>query len=208
MAQPPPDPYLTPYREAHGVHGADFGVTLWANKRSQHLRFQVFTQMCFLHGKRILDAGCSRGDFAAYLNRQGIVYGRYVGVDGLAEVIEYARSRGLRDAEFHCGDFVARPKLLKTGRPQVIALSGALNTMDEPTAVAVLDAAWWAAGQSLIFNFLSDLAWKPAPPQDGPARCHNTLKLLEWALRQTSAVQFRNDYFKHGHDATILMRKV
>ena len=51
----PSDPYLDPYRDYHDEHGSDFGVTLWASPESQRLRFDVFTQMCFMTGKRVLD---------------------------------------------------------------------------------------------------------------------------------------------------------
>jgi len=202
-----PDAYLAPYRDAHEGHGSSFGVTLWASPRSQRRRFEVLTHMVFLAGKRVLAAGCSRGDLAAFLLRCGIRYGRYIGVDGLASVIAYAQSRGLPRAQFHCGDFLAQPELLAIGQPQVIVISGTLNTMDFDTAMRVLEAAWAAAGESLIFNFLSDRAGPGAPPQTLPARRHDTLRLLDWATRRTCSVQFRQDYFKHGHDATILMRK-
>lgn len=199
--------YLNPYREAHGRHGSSFGVTLWASKYSQERRFEVVTQMCFLTGKRILDAGCSRGDFAAFMLERGVEYGRYVGIDGLCDVIEYAQSRGLRHAEFYCGDILQQPDVLRTGDPQIITISGTLNTMTDDAAMAVLDAAWPAAGETLIFNFLSDRVGPEAPPQEYPSRRLPTLKLLDWALAQTPDVQFRQDYFPHGHDATIMMRK-
>ena len=34
-----------------------------------------------------------------------------------------------------------------------------------------------------------------------------TMQLLDWALQKTPNVQLRKDYFPHGHDATILMRR-
>ena len=49
--------YLEPYRQSHARHGSAFDVTLWASPESQRLRFQVFTEMCFLGGRRILIAG-------------------------------------------------------------------------------------------------------------------------------------------------------
>lgn len=207
MSEHHDDYYLTPYRQAQRDTGPAFEVTLWANQRSQQRRFAVMERMTLLAGRRILDAGCSRGDFAQYLVERDVPYARYIGIDGLAEVIDFARTRGLRDAEFHCGDFVADPSMLKTGDPQVIAISGSLNTMEDALAMHVLENAWAATGETLIFNFLSDLANYPAPPQSDPARRLNTLKLIEWALDKTWAVQFRHDYFKDGHDATILMRK-
>lgn len=201
------DQYLDPYRDASKRLGADWGVTLWANRRSQQRRFAVMARMAMLAGRRVLDAGCSRGDFAAYLVDDDVPYAKYIGIDGLPEVIEYAKGRGIRDAEFIVGDFVQNPGLLSYGDPQVICISGSLNTMDDRTVMHVLEHAWQAAGEALVFNFLSDCCAAAAPPQGGPARRLNTMKLLDWALQKTWAVQFRHDYFRHGHDATILMRK-
>lgn len=201
------DTYLTPYREALDAGGTGFDVTLWASPRTQAKRFELFTQMAFFPGKRVLDAGCSRGDFASYLLKHHVEYGQYVGVDGLPEVIEYARHRDLPRAQFHCGDFVAEPAMLALGEPQIIAISGTLNTMSDDEALRVLEAAWAAAGETLIFNFLSDKASPQAPPQAYPARRLDTMKLFTWALGKTWAVRFRHDYFQFGHDATIMMSK-
>jgi hypothetical protein len=73
--------YLQPYRDSAMKHGSDFEVTLWASPHSQQLRFKIFTQMCDLTGKRMLDAGCSRGDFAIYLIEHQIAFDRFIGVD-------------------------------------------------------------------------------------------------------------------------------
>lgn len=208
MTDPPTGKYLDPYRDAQDDFGNEFGVTLWANTRSQEQRFKVFTQMCYLQGKRILDAGCSRGDLAAYLDQRNIEYGGYVGVDGLTEVIEYANRRGLPRAEFHAGDFVSDPSLLSIGSPQVITFSGTLNTMDDRTAMDLLDAAWRACSETLLFNFLSSRSTKDRREELGPARRLDPLKYLDWAMTRTPAVQLKQDYFKQGHDATIKMCKV
>ena len=207
MAARASDPYLHPYREAEDTHGSDFAVTLWASPKSQRVRFDVFAQMAPLVGKRILDAGCSRGDFAAYLVQQGIQYERYIGVDGLQGVIDYAQQRGLPESEFHVGDMVNNPDVLRVGEPQVIVISGTLNTMNNRAVRRALENAWNAAGEMLLFNFLSDCTGPGAPPQGKPARRLDTMWLMDWALSKTWAVQFRQDYFDAGHDATILMRK-
>ncbi len=201
------DTYLDPYRESAKRHGVDFNVTLWANERSQQVRFQVMKEMCFLAGKRILDAGCSRGDFAAYLVDREVPFAQYVGVDALPQVITYANSRDLPRCSFHEGDFVADPSLLAIGDPQVICISGTLNTMTDEQVFAALHAAWATTAQTLIFNFLSDRADRHAPPQGHPARRFDTMKLIDWAFRQTPIVAMRQDYFRSGHDATIMMRK-
>ena len=147
------------------------------------------------------------GELAAYLTEQGVAYGSYVGVDGVSDVVEAAQQRGLPNARFVAGDFVADPTHLGQGQPDVIVMSGTLNTMDPPTAVDLLDAAWRRTGTALVFNFLSDQAGADAPPQVAPARRLPTLELLEWALMRTHDVVLRHDYFAHGHDATILLRK-
>jgi len=202
-----PDPYLEPYRQAQRTHGTGFDVTLWGSQRTQRARFEVFAEMVFMPGKRILDAGCSRGDFAAFLLERDIAYDRFIGIDGLPEVVAYANQQGFREAEFHAGDFVQHADLLRIGEPQVIAISGTLNTMDMPTVVGLLDNAWAAAGQTLVFNFLSDTCGPAAPPQEYPAHRLPTMTLLDWAFKQTWDVRFRQDYLPGGHDATIAMFK-
>lgn len=208
MSDPGPahDP-IQPYRQSHQRHGNQFKVTLWANERSQRLRFKVLAQLGRLAGKRVLDAGCSRGDFAAYLVEKGVEYERYIGVDALAEVVEFARSRNLPRTEFHAGDLLADPSLFKRGQPDVICVSGTLNTMTDAQAIRFLEGAWAATGEALIFNFLSGRPGRDAPVQYPPARRINPFLFLDWALSHTSNVTFRQDYFRAGHDATIMMRK-
>jgi SAM-dependent methyltransferase len=201
------DRYLEPYRQSAQQHGTDFRVTLWANEASQRRRFELFAEMAHLSGKRILDAGCSRGDLAAFLLERRIAFGHYVGIDALPEVIAFASSRNLPRSTFHCADFVHDARSLAIGKPQVICISGALNTMDDATVLAVLENAWSATSQTLMFNFLSDRAGPMAPLQDTIARRLDTMRLLDWALSHTWSVAFRQDYFNHGHDATIAMHK-
>jgi SAM-dependent methyltransferase len=201
------DAYLDPYRASSQEHGTNFGVTLWASEKSQRVRFDVFAQMCFLPGKRLLDAGCSRGDLAAHLIEQGIDFAHYTGIDALPNVIEHAQSRRFDRCTFVAGDFVADPKLLRTGDPQVVLISGSLNTMADAHVFATLEAAWAAAGETLLFNFLSDKCGPDAVPQDDFARRLNTVQLLEWAASKTSQFAYRQDYFPHGHDGTVMMRK-
>ncbi len=201
------DAYLQPYLDAQRTFGTDFDVTMWARPETQRLRFEVFCQMLDLDGKAVLDAGCSRGDFAAFMLERGVNYERFIGVDGVPEVIEFANGRDLPHARFVAGDFVKKPSLMATDSPRIVTISGSLNTMDADTAFRVLEGAWSGCSEALIFNFLSDRAGEDAPPQEYPAKRLPTLSLLDWALQKTPNVQLRQDYFPHGHDATILMRR-
>lgn len=199
--------YLTPYKDWIDSHGPCFGATLWASPESQQIRFEVLTQMLYLPGKRILDAGCSRGDLAAYLLKRSLDYGQYIGIDGMPEAIEFAQRRHLPRSRFICGDFLADLTLLAIDQPQVIFFSGTLNTMSDEQAFDALNHAWGATQRYLVFNFLSDTCDEQAPLQDCIARRLPTLKLLDWAFGKSWSVVFRQDYFDFGHDATIMMEK-
>lgn len=201
------DRYLDPYREHVAEHGTGFGATLWAARQTQRVRFEVFTQMAFLAGKRVLDAGSGEGDLAVFLISRDIHYASYVGIDGVPEVVAAGTQRNLPDARFLVGDCVAEPRVLSEGDPQVICISGTLNTMSLKQAMTLVANAWSAASETLLFNFLSDRCSSRAMPQIGPARRLDTFRLLDWALTQTPLVSFRQDYMPHGHDATICMRK-
>lgn len=199
--------YLDPYRQGNKEFGTDFEVTLWASPRTQTLRFEIFAELYPLADKRVLDAGCSRGDLATWLLDHDIHYSQYIGVDGLEPIIDFAKTRNIPRSQFVAGDFVANPKLLKTGDPQVVCISGSLNTMSDDDALKVLNAAWVATSEVLLFNFLSDMAGPAAPIQEQIARRLSTLNLLAWAFTKTDNVIFRQDYFPNGHDATIRMKR-
>ena len=199
--------YLKPYRKAQAVYGSDFDVTLWASETTQQLRFKVFHEMIALDGKTVLDAGCSRADFAAYLLERGVTYGKYIGIDGIDEVLAFARDRDLPRTEYYLGDLVTDRDLLAIGPPEITVISGTLNTMKYGPAVKLLDHAWAGCTQTLAFNFLSDRCDPRAPRQAYPARRLPAMRLFDWALKKTWDVRYRQDYFPFGHDATIVMHK-
>ncbi len=199
------DEYLEPYRRAVGQFGATFDATLWNSRAYQRARFEVLRTTVDLEGLTLLDAGCGLGDLCEHLQACNVRYRRYVGLDGVPEIVACARQRGLARAEFHVRDFVADPASLSLGSPDVICFSGSLNTVPEKQARQVVEQAWAAAARGVIFNFLSDRAEPAVLARDtGPARRFNTLDWIEWALRTTPQVLFRQDYLG-GHDATIAM---
>lgn len=199
------DAYLDPYREAVDRFGATFDATLWNSREFQRLRFEVLRGLVDLEGLTLLDAGCGLGDLCEHLHERNVQLARYVGVDGVPEIVSAAQQRGLPRAEFHCRDFVADDEALRLGEPDIIFFSGSLNTLPEETARRVAQRAWEAARRGIVFNFLSSRASAPWRERDtGPARRFDTLDWLDWALGATSQVQFRQDYLA-GHDATIGM---
>lgn len=201
------DEYLEPYREALMRFGPTFDATLWRNKETQVVRFDVLHGMLDPTGLTVLDAGCALGDFCEFLRERGVRYGRYVGIDALPRLIECAARRGLPRAEFIAGDFVARPDLLRAGAPDVIYFSGSLNTVPEAKARGIVARAYEIAARAVVFNFLSDRCLpRESCESTGAARRFNTLDWLDWALGATVNVRFRQEYLE-GHDATIALLK-
>lgn len=199
------DDYLEPYRKAVQHFGATFDATLWTNRDFQGVRFDVLRQLVDLDGLVLLDAGCGLGDLCEFLAVRNVRLKRYVGVDGVAEIIAGAMGRQLPRAEFHCRDFVADAAALVIGEPDVIYFSGSLNTVPELQARQVVQRAWETARRGVVFNFLSDRAAPAMLARDtGPARRFKTVDWIDWALSTTTHVRFRQDYLG-GHDATIAM---
>ena len=199
--------YLAVYAEAADRSVPNYRAACWECARSQGRRFEILAGLSSLSGKCVLDAGCSRGDFARYLLDEGIDFARFIGIDAIPEVIAEANRRALARSEFYVGDLVLEPTLLATGKPDVICISGTLNTLTEEQALSVLDSAWLSVTESLVFNFL----WTGRVPSRRRRRTSirrlPTIRLLEWAFERTTQVAFRQDYFDHGHDATIRMLK-
>jgi len=213
-AGPPAEPdkgtpaaYLAPYQDVVDREGAaTFAATLWYDRATQEKRFAVLAHMVRLEGLRLLDAGCGLGDLKAWLDREQVRLQHYIGVDGLEGVIAAAEDRGFRDASFYVADFVRHPEILGVEKPDLIFFSGSLNTVPEAEARRGIAGAWELARQGVGFNFLSH-ACSPARANadTGPAHRFDTHAWLRWATGITPAVAFRQDYFRGGHDATIVM---
>jgi len=205
--------YLEPYRDVIRERGAGFEALLWSSRESQRARFRAVCEMVELQGRTVLDAGCGNADFLEFLDGAGVGYRSYLGIDALAELVENARRLGRPAERLAVLDFVAETEAFRTvgrwlgGPPEIIVFSGSLNTLEQGQALAVLERAWAACGEALVFNFLCSGPNDPPPArQPGPARRFETLAMLRWALARTELVRYRQDYLC-GHDGTVAMRK-
>jgi len=205
MTSDVPDSYLDPYRQAAAAHGAGFHATLWQSREAQLRRFDVLIDMAAFENAVIVDAGCGPGDFVERLIERGVGYRRFIGIDGIPEQVERARQRRFERAEFIVGDFVGDPSVLADHHADYICFSGSLNTMDDATVRRLLSEAFEASNRGVLYNFLSDRALPRHLNADlHPARRFDTLAMIDWSLRQSPRVRFRQDYLD-GHDATILI---
>jgi len=208
-------PYLDPYRKAVARGGSRFESLLWCNREFQRTRFETIADMVDLTGRVVADMGAGRADFLDWLEEHHVACGGFVGVEAVAEHIEYARARPRRtpSVEFVQADFAAPGLFASLARAHgvhVFVFSGSLNTFDEAHAREVLEQAWLTVRETwrgaLVFNFLSDRYRRPAGEAlaTGPAKRFSTIAMLDWALSRTTEVRFRHDYLG-GHDATIAM---
>lgn len=204
--------YLDPYRKAVDRFGPGFEATLWLSREKQALRFAVIASMVDLAERVVVDAGCALGDFAAFMATEGIRPRAYIGLEGVAELVDEARERGLPGARFELSDFVADSKAFEECvpagiAPEIVVFSGSLNTLEQERALEVLGRAWDACEEAVVFNFLSRSHRPPGRCDPGPAKRFDPVEVLAWALKRTPRVILRQDYMG-GHDATVAMLKV
>ncbi len=201
--------HLQPYREAaqhYGPGEPGFKAALWGSRETQVLRFDIILNMVDLSGSTVLDIGCGTGDFAQQLIEREIPFKQFIGIDAVEQVIHTARSRELPGCTFHKSNVLEELDTLQKHHADFAVLSGTLNTMSDPDAYRLVESAFEASAQGVIFNFLSD---RPDPKwlerELGPARRFSTIGWLDWALSRSPRVHFTQDYLA-GHDATILIR--
>ncbi|MBG84098.1 MAG: hypothetical protein CMJ40_06070 [Phycisphaerae bacterium] len=200
--------YLHPYSEAMDHFGPGFEATLWQNRGSQSLRFDVAMSMVDFSNVRLADLGCGPGDLVGHLRGSGVELAGYLGIDAQSEMIALAKSNHECDGvEFLAVDLVADPGILKQWSPDVCFFSGTLNTMSPRMAWKLVMLAFESSRVGVVFNFLSDRPHDRFSKKDlKPARRFNTAKWLDRSMRVSSRVAFRQDYLD-GHDATIAILK-
>ena len=205
---PEPSDPLAAYRSAVRTLGPGFGATLWASPATQVLRFDVLIDLFGPHRLRdrvVLDLGCGDAALGQRLLDRGIKVGRYVGIDGVLEQVESAQGRGLEDATLVCEDLLASPGSLGRFGGEVALISGTLNTMSEDQARSLVAEAFSSVSIGVGFNFLSDRPASDRRESDlGPARRHDVLGWIDFALSLSPLVSFRQDHLA-GHDAAILI---
>jgi SAM-dependent methyltransferase len=145
--------YLEPYLVAAERHGGAFESLLWANPRTQAIRFAVLAQRANFNARVLLDAGCGRADLLDYLLSCGVQPLQYIGLEAVPALADAAQRKNQPALELIRGDFVERPELLQQDA-DVIVFSGSLNTLSAEQFYATLTAAWNSARQQVAFNFL------------------------------------------------------
>ncbi len=209
--------YLDPYLRAAREFGPGFEALLWRSPKAQRARFRAIARMARTEGRVLADIGCGNADLLFDLHDQQRAPARYIGIDGVPQMVEHARdlarARGIESGVFLLHDFVAEQDLprhlVEDAGVRTVVFSGSLNTLPMRDAQRVLGGFWGALaavrGAALVFNFLSDRHDRERSPASPPAVRYDPVPMLEWALERTPLVTMRHDYLA-GHDATICMR--
>jgi len=150
--------YLYPYHEARQQGAKGLDALLWTSQAGQQARFDAIARLCPLAGRRIVDAGCGRADLLGRLLELGIVPAHYTGLEMIPATVRAARRRRYERCKIVRADFVREPEALQVGA-DVVVFSGSLNTLTDSQLYRTLRAAWEAAGQGMVFNFLSSHTW-------------------------------------------------
>jgi len=192
--------YLYPYYEARQQGARGFDALLWASPEGQRVRFEAIARSCPLAEKRILDAGCGRADLLGFLLERGIVPAHYTGLEMVPASVRAARRRKYARCTIVAADFVRQPEKLRVGA-DVVIFSGSLNTLSRPQFYRNLRAAWEAAGEWLVFNFLSSRAWTGADWLSW----HRRSSVLAFCRSLGGEPRFDESYLEG--DCTVAVRK-
>ena len=191
--------YLTPYVEARRRHKSGVRSLLWEDLRAQEVRFAAILRNCPLGGLHVLDVGCGRGDLLRYLETRDVLPARYTGIEahgaGPFRPLKRRTPSSILEA-----DFVDTKDALLVGADAVV-FSGSLNLLSSRQFFGVLDAAWAATSQWLVFNFLDS----PALAGAAWLKWHHRGRVLGFAERFARFVVMDHTY--EDGDCTVVMRK-
>jgi len=192
--------YLEPYLRASERFGGGFKSLLWASPKSQAARFDAAARLCPMQGRSVLDAGCGRADFLWQLLENQIVPSRYIGIEAVEALADFAEARGLANARIIRGDFVLDRSLFDQ-EAEVIVFSGSLNTLGREEFFRTLDLAWRAAKRYLVFNFLCS----PRLSAGKHLTWYDRAEIIDFAANYTGKFAFADDYL--DGDCTMMMEK-
>jgi SAM-dependent methyltransferase len=192
--------YLLPYANARQQGARGIHALLWTGEEAQTIRFDAIVRNCPLAGLRLLDVGCGRADLLGYLLERGIFPAHYTGVEMIPATLRAARRKRYERCDILAADFVREPEKLQVGA-DVVIFSGSLNTLAHTQFYRTLRAAWEAARQSLVFNFLSTMYWCG----EDWLYWHRRDNVLDFCNSLGGEVSFDESYL--GGDCTVVVRR-
>ena len=166
----------------------DVPEAIQMSEAGQLFRFKKLIEIGDLRGKRVLDIGCGRADFYAFLRDQ-IGNVDYVGLDIVQELVDLARQK-YPTARILCHDLLENPLEMEF---DYVFVSMVLNNNvpNMPTfARELLRRAFDMTRVALGFNFVSSYVNFSNPTGIN----HDPAKMLEFCLEELSV---RTELYHH-----------
>ena len=185
------------YENNNQKYGKGEARNLWAEPYRQQVRFEKIINLVDFSGKSICDVGCGYGDFYFFLNKYGIPFLKYTGIELLEEHCQVARERLPNNCEIICADFLSKD----FGHFDILIASGVFNFYEVgwlEFTTSIINKMWQVSNDSIIFNIRSSYGdIKPA-----------WIKPSFWtsyAEDKTKKFSLHHDYLMN--DFTIIMSK-
>jgi len=200
VAEPLAPAYLAPYVDAARQHNGGFHCLLWATRDAQAARFEAIWRLENPRGRFLVDVGCGRAGLLDFCIARGMAPADYVGIEGVARLVEIAKVKSHSRAKIVLDDFIANPQGMFVGA-NLIVLSGSLNTLRADAFHDAIRHAFEATSHALVFNFLA------APEIAAAEYLHwrAPADVLNYVRRLSRNVRVLDDYLQG--DCTIAMRK-
>lgn len=184
------------YSERLEEIGEDPRALGWDTEENQQTRFQAFTEAIDLDGRRVLDIGCGFGDFATFLDGQGVQMESYEGWDVNPDLLDVARNRHPNR------EFETRNVALTSPPPEPVAdvgvMMGVLNfrldTVANPDyAQHVIERAWPFVSEALLVDMLSTHR-TPSYPKEDFVYYYDPGVMMDRVAHLTQDIFVKHDY--------------
>jgi RimJ/RimL family protein N-acetyltransferase/SAM-dependent methyltransferase len=180
-------------------HQAGPQAVNWGSEAGQMLRFSVLESVGNLAGCSVLDVGCGRGDFLAYLQSRDVTV-NYTGCDIVPAMIESARKR-FPGVPFEVCDLLSASQKCDAQFDYVLASGIFYLRQREPETYMceMISRMFRLCRRGLAFNTLSSRAEK----MDKDEFYARPERVLEDCLKISRRVVVRHDYLPH--DFTVYL---
>lgn len=171
----------------------------WGSKRTQEIRFHIFSEIANLEGKSILDVGCGFGDFCTFLQKKLGLKIDYTGVDISKEIVTQAKAKNPDLEILHLNILEEQ-----IGQFDYVVGSGIHNIKLEDNYgffQTMLEKMFSLAKEGVATNFI----YKGETEFDAHIFAYEQEKILSMAQKLSPFLELRSDYLPH--DMTLFLYK-
>ncbi len=182
------------YSAAIKKHGDSSRGVHWNSVYSQEKRFEVLLSCIADEGFSIVDAGCGFGDFHGYLERKGVLFSEYIGLDVSPSMVEIAQVK--------TGCEILECNICRDVLPEAdyYVCSGGMNILSRFDTYLFIRNCYKACTKGFVFNLLMGA-------DDSLVYNHFYPEELQGLFDELQAkVTLKTGYLKH--DFTVYLEKM